>query len=207
MGNLNKAMLTGFVIDSKGIEFEPSKGKSFLTIRSDRNSGTPDDIIVEIPEKFKDTFREWSWVRVSGKFRSRWGRINGRKKVFLYLESDSIGMEGKLLINNVEMEGYICKKPVLRKTPLGKTVCEIYIAVNEHKRSDYIPCICWYELAQKVSEMKIGTKVKLKGRMQSRNYWKKQPDDSYIEKTAYEISIGKMEEVKREKSNFEKNKR
>lgn len=207
MGDLNKVVLTGFVTNSEGIEFEPSKGKSFLVVRSDRFSGTPDDIIVEIPKRLKGTFREWSWVRVSGKFRSRWGKINRKEKDFLYLEAEDISTEGNLLINKVEATASICKKPVLRTTPSGKTICDVYIAVNDNGRSDYIPCICWHELARKVSNMKIGTKVKLKGRVQSRKYWKKQSDDSYLEKTAYEISIGEMEEIKREKGNFEKDKR
>lgn len=207
MRDLNKAILTGFVTDSKGIEFEPSKGKSFLVVRSDRFSGTPDDIIVEIPKKFKDTLREWSWVRVSGKFRSRWGMVNGKKKEFLYLEALDISAEGNLLINTVEMTARICKKPVLRETPLGKTICEVRIAVNGNDRPNYIPCICWRNLAVKASEWKVGTKVKLKGRMQSRDYWKKQPDGSYVRKTAYEVSVMEMEEIKDEKGNFEKTER
>mgnify|MGYP002710992512 CR=1 FL=1 len=207
MGDLNRVVLTGFVTDSEGIEFKPSKGKSFLVVRSDRFSGTPDDIIVEIPRRLKNTFREWNWVRVSGKFRSRWGVINGKKKEFLYLEALDINTEGNLLINTVEMTACICKKPVLRKTPLGKTICEVRIAVNGNDRSDYIPCICWKNLAVKASEMGVGTKVKLKGRMQSRGYWKKQRDNSYVRKTAYEVSVIAVEEIKDEKGNFEKTER
>ena len=40
--------------------------------------------------------------------------------------------------------------------------------------------------------------------MQSRDYWKKQPDGSYIRRTAYEVSATEMEEIKNEKGNFEK---
>lgn len=207
MQDLNKATLTGFVTDPAEVKFKPRKGKSFLVVRSDRFSGTPNDIIVEIPNRLKGTFREWNWIKVSGRIRSKWVRADHQEKKYMYLEAYDVSTEGTLLVNTVEMTANICKKPVLRKTPLGKTICEVCVAINGYKRSEYISCICWRDLAVKASEWKVGTKVRLKGRMQSRDYWKKQPDGSYVRKTAYEVSIMEMEEIKDEKGNFEKTER
>ena len=112
--------------------------------------------------------------------------------------------DGRLVVNQVDTTANICKKPVLRKTPLGRTLCEICVAINGYRRSEYISCISWRDLAVKASEWKVGTKVRLKGRMQSRDYWKKQSDGSYVRKTAYEVSVIAVEEIKDEKGNFEK---
>lgn len=207
MQDLNRATLTGFVTDPAEVKFKPRKGKSFLVVRSDRFSGIPDDIIVEIPNRLKGTFREWNWIRVSGRIRSKWVRADRQEKKYMYLEAYDVSTEGTLLVNTVEMTANICKKPVLRETPLGKTICEICVAINGYRRSEYISCICWRDLAVKASEWKVGTKVRLKGRMQSRDYWKKQPDGSYVRKTAYEVSVMEMEEIKDEKGNFEKTER
>lgn len=138
MQDLNKATLTGFVTDPAEVKFKPRKGKSFLVVRSDRFSGTPDDIIVEIPNRLKGTFREWNWIKVSGRIRSKWVRADHQEKKYMYLEAYDVSTEGTLLVNTVEMTANICKKPVLRKTPLGKTICEVCVAINGYKRSEYI---------------------------------------------------------------------
>ena len=204
MRDLNRATLTGFVTDSAEVKFKPGKGKSFLVVRSDRFSGTPDDIIVEIPKRLQGTFREWNWIKVSGKLRTKWIKTGRRKKKFTYLEAWDVSTEGTLLVNTVEMTAIICKKPLLRETPSGKTICEFCVAINGCRRSEYISCISWRDLAVKTSGTEVGTKVRLKGRMQSRDYWKKQPDGSYIRRTAYEVSATEMEEIKDEKGNFKK---
>ena len=147
MGDLNRATLTGFVTDSAEVKFKSRKGKSFLVVRSDRFSGTPDDIIVEIPNRLKGTFREWNWIKVSGRIRSKWVRADHQEKKYMYLEAYDVSTEGTLLVNTVEMTANICKKPVLRKTPLGRTLCEICVAINGYRRSEYISCISWRDLA------------------------------------------------------------
>lgn len=93
MQDLNKATLTGFVTDPAEVKFKPRKGKSFLVVRSDRFSGTPDDIIVEIPNRLKGTFREWNWIKVSGRIRSKWVRADHQEKKYIKnegVEGDSI---------------------------------------------------------------------------------------------------------------------
>ncbi len=106
--------------------------------------------------------------------------------------------------NEVEIVGYICKEPVFRSTPFGREITDLLMAVNRHyNKSDYIPCIVWGKNAKFVSKLEVGTKLKVWGRLQSRTYQKKLDDGEVIEKTAYEISISKMEIIKEDEVNSE----
>ena len=91
--------------------------------------------------------------------------------------------------NTVLIRGTICKAPTYRKTPMGREICDLMIAVNrKYGRSDYLPCIAWGLRAREASEWSVGDTVSLRGRLQSRSYIKR-TDDDIQEKTAYEISI------------------
>jgi primosomal replication protein N len=91
--------------------------------------------------------------------------------------------------NSVRLRGVICKPPTLRRTPMGRQICDIMLAVNRrYGRSDYIPCIAWGKAAQELSERRVGDGVTLSGRLQSRAYIKATPDGSE-ERTAYEVSV------------------
>jgi len=101
--------------------------------------------------------------------------------------------------NNVYLDGFICKKPVFRETPFGREIADILLAVNRsYNKSDYIPCICWGRNARFASTLNISDNVRIGGRLQSRMYQKKYEDGSVVEKSAYEISISKIELVKDE---------
>ena len=96
--------------------------------------------------------------------------------------------------NDVYLNGYICRPPIYRTTPLGREIADILIAVNRaYNKSDYIPCIAWGRNARYAGKFKISDKVMVWGRLQSRKYQKKQEDGETTEKTAYEISISKLE--------------
>jgi len=109
--------------------------------------------------------------------------------------------------NEAKLTGYICKKPVKRRTPFGRDVCDLILAVNRsYGRSDYVPCICWGRNAKFVSELEIGSKITCEGRLQSRQY-NKTVDDKVETRIAYELSVktvtkelfsmdGIMEEIK-----------
>ena len=91
--------------------------------------------------------------------------------------------------NDVELDGFICKEPKYRRTPLGRQITDLLIASNrEHFKSDYIPCIAWGRNAIRTSEFNVGTRVKVLGRLQSREYKKKIDDGTYEVRTAYELS-------------------
>jgi len=96
--------------------------------------------------------------------------------------------------NVVELVGTLCKEPTLRKTPMGRQICDVILAVNRrYGRSDYLPCIAWGRTAQELSERSVGDTVSLTGRLQSRKYIKTTQDFSE-ERTAYEISIVSLSE-------------
>ncbi|MCL2854964.1 MAG: single-stranded DNA-binding protein [Defluviitaleaceae bacterium] len=98
--------------------------------------------------------------------------------------------------NDVLLDGFICKPPVYRTTPFGREITDLLLAVNRsYNKSDYIPCITWGRNARYASKLLVGDNVKLWGRMQSRIYQKKMEDDAVMEKTAFEVSVSRMEVV------------
>ena len=96
--------------------------------------------------------------------------------------------------NNLTLTGYICKEPNYRVTPFNRQICDILVAVNRpnFNKSDYIPCILWGRNAKLMQSQKIGTKITLQGRIQSRNYRKEIKEGIFEEKTAYEVSCQKL---------------
>lgn len=96
--------------------------------------------------------------------------------------------------NQIYLHGYICKAPVYRTTPFQREISDILLAVNRfYSKSDYIPCIAWGRNAKFAEQLPVGTPLRLWGRIQSRDYQKRTDDDTFIVKTAYEVSISKME--------------
>ena len=96
--------------------------------------------------------------------------------------------------NRLELRGALCKAPVLRRTPLGREICDLLLAVNRpYGRSDYLPCIAWGSLARACGELDVGAKVHITGRLQSRTY-RKLTEDREEERTAYEISVVSLEQ-------------
>ena len=96
--------------------------------------------------------------------------------------------------NHIFLNGFLCKKPVYRTTPFGREITDILVAVNRaYNKSDYIPCIAWGRNARFSSALEVGENVKIWGRIQSREYQKKIDEENIITKTAYEISISKMD--------------
>ena len=98
--------------------------------------------------------------------------------------------------NFVTLDGYICKQGGVRKTPKGRQIADVTFAVNrEYAKSDYIPLIFWGRSANYISDRKLGTNLKLKGRFQSRKYNKKIDEETIEERIAYEVSVISFEEV------------
>jgi primosomal replication protein N len=105
-------------------------------------------------------------------------------------------LEGIENFNDAYFDAFICKKPNYRVTPFGREICDILIAVNRaYKKSDYIPCICWGRNARYCENMEIGTRLKIWGRFQSREYEKKDDFGNLITRTAYEVSVIKLEKA------------
>ncbi len=189
----NQARLSGKMVNN--FVFSHAKGSRKLyrgLIESERLSGAADIIPVIVSESMINTLHDYTgeFVEITGQFRSYNLHENGKSKLLLFLYAHDICTEptGEI-INSIILTGFLCKKPVYRKTPLGKRITDITLAVNRVRGSDYLPCICWGEDAQYISYLDVGDKITLQGRMQSREYQKKQKDGTFVTKTAYEVSV------------------
>ena len=101
--------------------------------------------------------------------------------------------------NYIFLDGFICKPPVYRKTPLGREIADILLAVNRHHgKSDYIPCVCWGRNAKYAGGLEVGVHVQICGRVQSREYQKKIGEEQFEKRIAYEISINRINRAKEE---------
>ena len=106
------------------------------------------------------------------------------------------GRDGFEYENHVVMEGFLCKAPVRRTSPLGREICDMMIAVNRmYNKSDYIPTIAWGRNAAYGGTLHVGDKLAVEGRIQSREYRKYTDEGKLITKTAYEVSVIRMEQV------------
>ena len=137
-------------------------------------------------------------VEVHGQFRSYNKHEEGRNRLILSVfvrEFSFVGEEGTLTRpNSIYLDGYICKPPVYRMTPLGREIADLLMAVNRpYGKSDYLPCICWGRNARFAVKFEVGTHIHLWGRIQSRTYQKRLEDDVVEKRTAYEISVNKIE--------------
>lgn len=142
-------------------------------------------------------------VRVHGQFRSFNRHEDGKNRLVLSVFVRDVEFlddaNGGYCCNSIYLDGYICKEPVYRKTPLGREITDLLVAVNRsYGKSDYIPCICWGRNARYVSGLDVGTHVFVCGRIQSREYKKRISDTEYETRTAYEVSVSKIELVEEE---------
>ena len=127
-------------------------------------------------------------LTVTGEIRSHNIRENGRRHLLIFVFAASVRAEDGEAINDVVLEGTLCREPVYRRTPLGREICDIMLAVpRPFRRADYIPCILWGSTAQQGSQCRTRDVIRIFGRLQSRIYTKL-TDDGAEERTAYEIS-------------------
>ena len=167
-----------------------------------RLSDSEDRIPVMISERLLDVTQdcEGEYIHVTGQFRSynRHEEKNNRLVLSVFarevefVEDDDETMK----TNSIFLDGYICKPPVYRKTPLGREIADLLVAVNRpYGKSDYIPCICWGRNARYASAFQVGGHVLIWGRIQSREYVKRISEEETEKRTAYEISVSKLEYV------------
>lgn len=141
-------------------------------------------------------------ISVKGQVRTFNKHISDDKRKLLIMvfardvrEIEEEGESAPEFNNNVKLSGYICKPPVYRVTPKGREIADVLIAVNRtYGKSDYIPCITWGRNARYTGSLDVGTRVDVEGRLQSREYTKKLDDGTEEIRTAYEISVSRIEE-------------
>ena len=143
-------------------------------------------------------------IHVTGQFRSynRHEELKNRLVLSVFvLEIEFIEEETEeMKSNQIILDGYICKDPIYRKTPLGREITDLLVTVNRsYSKSDYIPCICWSRNARHASGLPLGTHLKITGRIQSRDYIKHHSNGEEEERRAYEISATRIEVISDEK--------
>lgn len=176
----------------------PSEAIYKGTVLVPRLSGTVDRVPVHIPGRLYEDAKkaaENDMVIVTGVLRLYSVRDEERSYTRLTLLASYIGgiKEGGTASNYVNIVGTISKPPVYRSTPLGREICDIMLAVNRgHDHIDYIPCIAWGGKARAMADSPVGTRLRIIGRFQSRDYEKLMENGETEKRTAYEISINKL---------------
>lgn len=196
----NRVTLSGEIVSNFEFSHEVF-GEGFYTVMlaSERTSGDEDTIPIMVSERMVDVKVDWAgrFVKVSGQFRS-YNKHEDRKNrlqlsVFVR-EFEEIKEVYTNDENYISLDGFICKPPIYRKTPLGREIVDILLAVNRtYGKSDYIPCITRGRNARFAESLEVGTRLQIEGRIQSREYRKKISDDEYETRTAYEVSVSKLE--------------
>lgn len=169
-------------------------------IQANRASGFVDEVPILISERIINVNDSWNSrrVRVSGQFRSYNQHIDDKSKVVLNVFVEEIEEIEEMAAdeNEIELIGFVCKAPTYRKTPLGREISDLLIAVNRpYGRSDYIPCVAWGRNARYTHSFELGKKIHISGRVQSREYTKKLSENESEIRTAYEVSIGMLEVI------------
>lgn len=197
----NEVILTGKAISELKYSHEVY-GEGFYSFLLDvpRLSDISDVINITVSERLlKDLdLKIGDALTINGQFRSYNNYSDSGNKLILTVFARDImpaeESDSKQNPNHIFLNGFLCKKPVYRTTPFGREITDILIAVNRaYNKSDYIPCIAWGRNARFSSGLDVGENIKIWGRIQSREYQKRISEDNVITKTAYEISISKME--------------
>ena len=176
------------------------EGFYLVDILVKRLSDSEDRIPLMVSERLVDVSQDYEgeYIMVQGQFRS-YNRHEEKKNrlvlsVFVRELSFVEEADDSIKTNQIFLDGYICKPPVYRKTPLGREISDLLLAVNRpYGKSDYIPCICWGRNARYASAFEVGGHVLLWGRIQSREYIKKLGENETEKRTAYEVSVSKLE--------------
>ena len=178
------------------------EGFYMLELLVKRLSDSFDRIPVMISERLIDVTKDYrgEFIQISGQFRS-YNRNEEKKNrlvlsVFAREAVFAEATDDKIKSNQIFLDGFICKPPVYRKTPLGREIADMLVAVNRpYGKSDYIPCISWGRNARFAANFEVGSRVQIWGRIQSREYVKRLEDDRTEKRTAYEVSVSKLEEI------------
>ena len=170
-----------------------SKNFYRFSLEVQRLSGTTDLLEILAPENLIQNLDVFGGglLLVTGQIRSFNSNQEHGRKLIITVFADSVITCDHDPKNEAVLTGCLCKQPVYRKTPLGREICDIMLAVNRpYRRTDYIPCILWGRTAQIVADKPVGTKIQLWGRLQSRQYIKVVGDGSE-QRTTYEVSVVK----------------
>lgn len=197
----NRVTIIGEVVSDFTYSHEVfGEGFYMVDIAVNRLSNSVDIIPLMVSERLVDVTEDYRGmiIEATGQFRSYNRHEENHNRLVLSIFAREFALaeetEEATNTNQIFLDGYICKPPVYRKTPLGREIADILIAVNRpYGKSDYIPCIAWGRNARYAAGFKIGEHIRIWGRVQSREYTKKLDEDTQIKRTAYEVSVSKIE--------------
>lgn len=191
--HLRGKMVTGFSFSHELL------GEGFYTaqVTVDRLSEMTDTIPIMVSERLIDVTQDYigKYVELRGQFRSynQYNEEHNRLILHVFATKMEILEEEDYPINKIYLDGYICKPTVYRKTPLGREISDVLLAVNRsYHKSDYIPCICWGRNARYASSLEVSSHLQMEGRIQRREYSKRISETETESRTAYEVSVGSM---------------
>ena len=175
-----------------------------------RRSGRQDEIRVLISRRLLDiaglSAERGSFVTVQGQIRTYNQRDADKMHLRVFVFCHRIGGCGRSECgdNSVTLEGFVCRQPVHRISPLGREICDVMLAVNRrYGKSDYIPCIIWGRSAAFAASLPPGSRIRVNGRFQSRDYRKQTAGGAYEMRTAYEISVSSIETPEEKERNLQ----
>ena len=181
------------------------EGFYMVELAVNRLSNYADYIPLMVSERLIDTEQDYTgqYIHVSGQFRSYNRHEEKKNRLVLSVFVRELEFLDELdeseKTNQIFLDGYICKEPIYRKTPLGREIADVLLAVNRsYGKSDYIPCICWGRNARYASGFEVGSHIQILGRIQSREYVKRISEDQTERRVAYEVSVSKVEMLEKE---------
>ncbi len=197
----NQVSIVGEVVSDFSFSHEVfGEGFYMLNVSVKRLSDSCDVIPLMISERLIDVNEDYrgAYIQATGQFRSYNRHEEKKNRLVLSVfvrELEFIEEEVEnAKTNQTFLDGFICKMPVYRKTPLGREIADILLAVNRpYGKSDYIPCICWGRNARFASGFEVGGHTQIWGRIQSREYMKKIDEEESERRVAYEVSVSKLE--------------
>lgn len=196
----NQAKIIGSVEDELKFSHQVYGEKFYIfTLKVPRLSGTFDYIKVLTSERLlcDCSFKQGEFIEIEGQFRSYNSSDETTNKLVLTVFAKDIRPCDEMASknpNSLFLDGYICKQPVYRTTPFGREITDMLLAVNRtYSKSDYIPVIAWGRNARFCKNFEVGDHIRVWGRIQSRTYQKHLSDEEIVTKTAYEVSVNRLE--------------
>lgn len=176
------------------------EGFYLFDLKVNRLSDTADIIPVMVSERIIDVKQDLTgnYAVINGQLRSYNRHEESRNRLVLSVFVREIEileeLAGEVRPNYIFLDGFVCKPPIYRKTPLGREIADVLLAVNRpYGKSDYIPCICWGRNARFVEGFHVGEHIQIWGRVQSRDYQKRIDENEFEKRTAYEVSVCKVD--------------
>lgn len=208
----NQVTIVGEIVSDFVFSHEVfGEGFYMVDVQVVRLSDSADIIPLMVSERLMDVKADYkgTYIEAIGQFRSYNRHEERKNKLVLSVfvrevnyvteeEAENTYIENAKT-NQIYLDGFICKEPVYRKTPLGREIADLLVAVNRpYGKSDYIPCICWGRNARFASTFEVGTRCEIWGRIQSREYVKKISEEETERRVAYEVSVSKLEVLEEE---------